>query len=149
MVAAMSQLLQLRATDRVLEIGTGSGYQTAILATLAEHVTTIERIDTLAESASRTLQSLGFYNVDVRIGDGTLGYVEGGPYDAIIITAAAPGVPNALKQQLVDSGRLICPVGTRKMQHMVRVMREGNAFRERTGAGCVFVPLIGEQGWDN
>ncbi|MDZ4858793.1 MAG: protein-L-isoaspartate(D-aspartate) O-methyltransferase [Candidatus Hydrogenedentes bacterium] len=147
MVAAMTQLLELQPADRVLEIGTGSGYQTAVLATIARHVTTIERIGALAQSAAETLHSLGFTNVNFRIADGTLGFEPDGPYDAIIVTAAAPSLPLVLKQQLADRGRLVCPVGNRKIQRLVRVVRNGNSFRERFGVGCVFVPLIGEHGW--
>ncbi|HRK33208.1 MAG TPA: protein-L-isoaspartate(D-aspartate) O-methyltransferase [Candidatus Hydrogenedentes bacterium] len=147
MVAAMTQLLELRASDRVLEIGTGSGYQAAVLARIASHVTSIERIEALAQRAASVLSSLHFTNVTLRIADGTLGWPEGGPYDAIIVTAGSPSLPESLKLQLGIGGRLICPVGTRELQHLTRVVRTESGFREDTGAGCIFVPLIGKEGW--
>jgi len=149
MVALMTQLLDLSPDDRVLEIGTGSGYQAAILSELADHVYSIERIASLAASARARLRELGKTNVDVLTGDGTRGYPEAAPFDAIIVTAAAPHLPNALREQLADGGRLICPVGPRDVQKLVKVTRNGNNFSEQTSIGCVFVPLIGEHAWSD
>lgn len=147
MVAAMTQLLMLKPQDRVLEIGTGSGYQSAVLATLVSHVYTIERVPELAETARRRLAALEYDNVTVLVGDGTLGHPDAAPYDAILVTAGGPSVPDPLKLQLAESGRLVCPVGTREVQHLVRVTRTGGTFHQEEGVGCVFVPLIGEEGW--
>lgn len=147
MVALMTQLLALKPADRVLEIGTGSGYQAAVLATLAQHVTTVERIASLAEHALDLLQALEYPNVDVHVGDGSLGWPFGAPYDAIVVTAAAPDVPKALCDQLADRGRLVCPVGTRDLQYLVRIVREGARLLEDEGVKCIFVPLIGKEGW--
>lgn len=147
MVAAMTQLLRLHPQDRVLEIGTGSGYQAAVLSKLAARVVTVERIPELAEQAARTLASLGIQNVESKIGDGTLGWPESAPYDAIIVTAAGPAVPAPLKEQLADGGRLLCPVGGRDSQRLVLVARRGDEFTESEGIGCIFVPLIGAEGW--
>lgn len=147
MVAAMTELLAPALTDRVLEIGTGSGYQTAILATLAGHVTSIERFAGLADRAQRLLRALEYRNVTVLVGDGTLGHTGGAPYDAIIFTAAAPRVPAALLEQLADGGRLVGPVGQRDVQRLVRVTRTAAGYREEAGIECVFVPLVGSDGW--
>ena len=147
MVALMTQLLELRPEDRVLEIGTGSGYQSAILSELAQEVITIERHAELALQAQQRLYDLGFLNVQVHVGDGTLGWDPAAPYDAIIVTAASPSIPKALKQQLGHQGRLICPTGDRKAQQLTRVIRCGNAFEQHQSINCVFVPLIGEEGW--
>ncbi|MBM3288536.1 MAG: protein-L-isoaspartate(D-aspartate) O-methyltransferase [Candidatus Hydrogenedentes bacterium] len=147
MVAVMTQLLALRPTDRVLEIGTGSGYQAAVLASLARHVTSVERIAPLAERARATLDALEYTNVDIYTADGTLGWTAGAPYDAIVVTAGAPAVPESLREQLADGGRLVCPAGPRELQYLVRVVREGDRFREDEGIKCVFVPLIGAEGW--
>ena len=147
MVALMTHLLALRPADRVLEIGTGSGYQTAVLATLARHVTTIERLPALADRARATLDALEYTNIDICTGDGTLGWPEGAPYEAIVVTAAAPAVPGALCGQLADGGRLVCPVGPRDLQRLVRVVRVGDRYQEDESIRCVFVPLIGAEGW--
>ncbi|HNR37176.1 MAG TPA: protein-L-isoaspartate(D-aspartate) O-methyltransferase [Candidatus Hydrogenedentes bacterium] len=149
MVAVMTQLLEVGPADRVLEIGTGSGYQSAILSLLAREVITVERVPFLAESARRRLLSLGYENVTVIVGDGTLGYPEKAPYNAIIVTAGSPSVPEALKNQLAPNGRLVCPVGPRDLQHLAVIARTESGFRETTGIGCIFVPLIGEYGWKN
>ncbi|GMU92634.1 MAG: protein-L-isoaspartate O-methyltransferase [Candidatus Hydrogenedentota bacterium] len=147
MVAAMTQMLGLQPHHHVLEIGTGSGYQAAVLAVLAAHVTTVERIPELAEQASRVLAECGYTNARVFVGDGTLGWPENAPYDAILVTAGGPAIPDALKMQLADRGVLVCPVGSREMQRLSRVVRTGDSFREEESIGCVFVPLIGEDGW--
>lgn len=149
MVSAMTEALHLEPTDRVLEIGTGSGYQAAILSLLAKEVISIERIAGLAESASNRLMELGYLNVTVRVGDGTMGCPHLGPYDAIIVTAAGPDVPPALKEQLAERGRLVCPVGSRDTQRLAIIRRTAAGFQEEPGMGCMFVPLIGADGWPN
>lgn len=147
MVAAMTQLLELEPTDHILEVGTGSGYQAAILATLGRDVVTIERVPRLADAARRRLRALGYGNVTVVDGDGTLGFPVNAPYNAIIVTAGGPAVPEALKTQLAVGGRLVCPVGPREIQHLAVVRRTETNFQERLDIGCVFVPLIGAEGW--
>lgn len=147
MVGVMTDLLALTPADRVLEIGTGSGYQAAILAELAAEVVSIERRDALARTARKRLAALGYANVTVLSGDGTRGCPERGPFDAIVVTASGPRVPDSLRDQLADAGRLVCPAGPREMQTLVKVVRHGNAFVETTGIQCIFVPLIGAEGW--
>jgi protein-L-isoaspartate(D-aspartate) O-methyltransferase len=149
-VALMTEALALKGTEKVLEIGTGCGYQTAILAELAERVFSIERIASLAHRAQRTLDSLHYYNVLIRVGDGTYGWSEEAPFDAIITTAGAPKVPATLTGQLAVGGRLIIPVGSRSSQTLMRVTRlsgEENALKMEDICGCRFVALIGEHGW--
>jgi protein-L-isoaspartate(D-aspartate) O-methyltransferase len=147
MVAMMTEALQLQGHERVLEIGTGSGYQAAILSRLAIVVFSIERIPELAAQARATLAIAGITNVHVLVGDGSLGLPEHGPYDAIVVTAASPKVPPALVDQLTLSGRLIIPVGDRHEQTLMRLtMTDDGPHLERLG-GCRFVPLIGQQGW--
>jgi len=149
-VAAMTEALEPAAGDRVLEIGTGSGYQAAILARLVSRVYTVERLPELAKGARERLQELRFSNVEVREGDGTLGWPEHAPYDGIIVTAGAPEVPDALKRQLREGGRLVIPVGPYpRLQELVRVRRMGKEswWTENLG-GVQFVPLIGKEGWD-
>ena len=146
-VAVMTELLQILPGDRVLEIGGGSGYQAAILGTLAQDVISIERIPDVAEMAKENLSGAGITNVTIVIGDGTLGYPAKAPYDAILITAAAPDVPPPLIGQLAEGGRLVAPVGSRDLQELVRcTKKEGTVTREYFG-GVVFVPLLGEYGW--
>jgi protein-L-isoaspartate(D-aspartate) O-methyltransferase len=147
MVAVMTAALRLAPSDRVLEIGTGSGYQAAVLAHLAGSIVSIERHAPLADAARARLEALGLTNVTVIVGDGTEGYAAGAPYDAILVTAGAPHVPAALRDQLADGGRLVVPVGTAWHQDLVLVERRGASFREMPGEGCVFVPLIGRDGW--
>jgi protein-L-isoaspartate(D-aspartate) O-methyltransferase len=147
MVALMTQLLRLRPDDRVLEVGAGSGYQAAVLASIAQEVVSVERIAPIARTAATRLKDLGYLNVEVCVGDGTLGWPAGAPYDAIIVTAGSPTLPAALKGQLADGGRLVCPVGPREMQQLVRVTRTGDQFTHEEGIGCIFVPLIGDEGW--
>lgn len=149
MVAVMTEALDLSEGDRVLEVGTGSGYQTAILSSLSKGVWTIERIPPLLEEARRVLRELGMDNVHLRSGDGTLGWPEEGPFDAILVTAGSPGVPESLKAQLSpDGGRLVIPVGDRFIQDLVRVRRNGDDFREERLLACRFVPLVGAEGWE-
>ena len=147
MVAIMTATLGVEPSDRVLEIGTGSGYQTAILARLAREVISIERHEALAERAAATMKELGITNVEIVTGDGSRGYAATQPYDRILVTAGAPAVPDSLKAQLSDGGRLVIPVGPGRFQHLILVERNGAAFTETEGEGCVFVPLIGAEGW--
>lgn len=148
MVAVMTEMLELEPGDRVLEIGTGSAYQAAVLAELAAEVISIERNEHLAECARDCLRQLGYANVTVIDGDGTLGYPPRAPYDAIIVTAAGPSVPQSLKGQLAVGGRLVCPVGARDIQTLVTISRAEAGFEEESGISCVFVPLVGAEGWE-
>ena len=148
MVARMTELLAPRPGDRILEIGTGSGYQAAILAALGARVTTIERHEDLGATARDRLAELGFGDsVDVRVGDGSLGLPDEGPWDGIIVTAAAPDISQVLREQLADGARLVIPVGPRDRQILTVVRRHGNEWTERPDGACVFVPLVGEGGW--
>jgi protein-L-isoaspartate(D-aspartate) O-methyltransferase len=147
MVGAMTAALAPTAEHRVLEIGTGSGYQTAILACLATEVVSIERHATLAARAAEHLAELGISNVRIIMGDGTKGYPSGAPFPRILVTAAAPVIPEPLKEQLADGGRLVLPVGRSGFQRLLIVTRLGNTYQARAGQGCVFVPLIGRHGW--
>jgi protein-L-isoaspartate(D-aspartate) O-methyltransferase len=147
MVAAMTEALGLTGGERVLEVGTGSGYQTAVLAELAREVISLERLPELAAAARRRLDGLGYRNVQVIVGDGSLGYPAAAPYDAILVTAGAPQVPEALKAQLSSGGRLVIPVGPRAHQDLYIIRRERDAFVSAIRESCVFVPLVGEQGW--
>jgi protein-L-isoaspartate(D-aspartate) O-methyltransferase len=146
-VALMLQEARVGPQDRVLEVGTGSGYSTAVLAHLAREVYSIERHKTLFEEARERLTSLGYRNVHLRHGDGTMGWPEHAPYDAIIVTAAAPEVPEPLKEQLAEGGRLVIPIGTRDSQVLVRLIRRGDRIERRTLGEVRFVPLIGEHGF--
>ncbi|MCL4503524.1 MAG: protein-L-isoaspartate(D-aspartate) O-methyltransferase [Deltaproteobacteria bacterium] len=146
-VALMTELLEITETDRVLEVGTGSGYQAAILAELAAEVFSIDRVGGLADQARQVLDSLGYTNIKIRVGDGTLGWPEEMPFDAIIVTAGAPKVPRPLTEQLALGGRLVIPVGDVWSQTLtcVRKTREGLKFEYH--GGCRFVRLIGKYGW--
>jgi protein-L-isoaspartate(D-aspartate) O-methyltransferase len=147
-VALMVQALELRGDEKVLELGTGSGYEAAILAELAQKVVTVECIPELAEAAKQVLDKLGYSNIEVHVAGKTLGWLEGAPYDAIIVSAGAPTVPQVLLEQLTWNGRLVIPVGSRWQQELLRVtkLRKGNEI-ENLG-GCYFVPLIGEGAWE-
>jgi protein-L-isoaspartate(D-aspartate) O-methyltransferase len=147
MVAMMTAALQLYGHERVLEIGTGSGYQAAILSRLAVVVFSIERIPELAAQARATLAMAGIMNVHIFVGDGSLGLPEHGPYDAVVVTAASPKVPPALVDQLKPAGRLIIPVGDRHEQTLIRLTATSNGPQVERLGGCRFVPLIGQQGW--
>jgi protein-L-isoaspartate(D-aspartate) O-methyltransferase len=146
-VAVMTELLLVQPEDTVLEIGSGSGYQAAILSRLAKSVITIERIPEVAEMARSNLSGIGITNVTVVTGDGTMGYPEKAPYHAILITAATPTIPPPLIDQLAEGGRLVAPVGSRDLQELVRLTKKaGQPVRELFG-GVVFVPLLGVHGW--
>jgi protein-L-isoaspartate(D-aspartate) O-methyltransferase len=146
-VALMTELLELEGDERVLEIGTGSGYQAAVLAELCQKVFTIERVKTLADKARATLDRLGYKNVVMKVYDGTYGWKEMSPFDAIIVTAAAPDVPDTLVEQLKDGGRLVIPVGERYTQVLLKVTKSPSGTVTKTSIPCVFVPLIGAKGW--
>ena len=148
MVALMTELLQLNGSEKVLEIGTGSGYQAAILATIASRVYTVERIRPLALRARKALDSIGLLNVNIKVGDGTDGWQEESPFDAILVTAGAPEIPDILISQLNVGGKLVIPVGDQLEQTLVRVIKnaDGSIIRERSVA-CRFVKLIGKHGW--
>ena len=147
MVAWMSELLAPGEGDRVLEIGTGSGYQAAILCELAAEVISVERFPELAREAEERLASLGYRNIAIHVGDGTLGWPARAPYDGIIVTAGAPSVPGPLMQQLRDGGRLVIPVGPSGMQMLNLITRHGDDFEVSEKGSCVFVPLTGKLGW--
>ena len=147
-VAVMTEAVRLCPHDRVLEIGTGSGYAAAVLSVIVAEVYTIERLGELAESARKRLAELGYSNVHVRHGDGSLGWPEHAPYDAIIVTASGPDVPTALLEQLAIGGRLVMPIGKLDHQRLVRVERTGpERYTREILEPVVFVPLIGAQGW--
>jgi protein-L-isoaspartate(D-aspartate) O-methyltransferase len=147
MVAVMTQSLDLKGVERVLEIGTGSGYQAAILSVLCRKVYTVERIAALMERARETLQEQDYKNISFRTGDGTRGWPEEAPFDGIIVTAGAPETPRILQSQLAEGGRLVIPTGPRYAQTLYKVTRKGNHFIEEDITGCVFVPLVGDFGW--
>ena len=148
MVAYMTEALGLTGGEKVLEIGTGSGYQTAVLSLLAEKVYSVERIPELAARARRILDRLNYSNVVIRVGDGTIGWPEEAPFDAIIVTAAAPRIPPAYIEQLSPGGRLVIPVGGELSQELLRVTRaEDGSLKEEDLGGCRFVKLIGREGW--
>jgi protein-L-isoaspartate(D-aspartate) O-methyltransferase len=149
MVALMTQALELNGEESVLEIGTGSGYQTAILGELARKVYSVERVPSLTGKARSILDSLGYRNILVKLSDGTLGWEEHAPYDRILVTAGAPSVPGPLLDQLAPGGILVIPVGGNSVQELVRVRKrpDGTTFEEKMG-GCVFVRLVGRHGWE-
>jgi protein-L-isoaspartate(D-aspartate) O-methyltransferase len=146
-VATICALLGLEGHERVLDVGTGSGYQAAVLAELAAEVVTIERVPALAEQARERLLEAGYPNVEVRVGDGSLGVPERAPFDAIAVAAAAPSVPRALYEQLSDRGRLVLPRGSRRGQDLVLVLRTPDGPAERRSISCRFVPLVGDEGF--
>ena len=148
MVALMTTALEVRAGARVLEIGTGSGYQTAVLAALGTHVVSVERIARLAERARLVLGLLDYTNVRVEVGDGGLGWLPGAPYDAILVTAGAPQIPRPLLEQLAPDGRLVLPMGEDELQSLVRLRRGKTGLAEEYLGECRFVKLRGSYGWD-
>lgn len=150
MVARTLELAGVPADGRALDIGTGSGYQAALLGELAKEVVTIERIPSLAESARAKLAELGYDNVEVVVGDGSVGYADRAPYDAIVGAAAAPSAPETLKRQLAIGGRLVLPIGSRTMQRLTVVRRvSAEEFTLEEFEGCIYVPLVGAEGWSS
>ena len=147
MVAVMSELMGLSGTERVLEIGTGSGYQAAVLAELCEKVYTVERIKVLADRARATLDRLGYRSVAIKVYDGTYGWKDMAPFDAIIVTAGSPDIPGPLVEQLKEGGRMVIPVGERYEQMLIKVIKTPEGFVTDRNIPCVFVPLIGNHGW--
>lgn len=147
MVALMTEALELAGNEKVLEIGTGSGYQTAILAEIAPNVFSIEKIRSLATRARATLDDLGYYNVAIQVGDGTLGWSEHAPFDAILVTAGAPAVPQPLVEQLSIGGRLVIPLGDEQSQVLKRFRRTATGLEEEQLGECRFVKLCGKYGW--
>jgi protein-L-isoaspartate(D-aspartate) O-methyltransferase len=147
MVGLMTQALELTGGERVLEIGTGSGYQAAVLAHLASRVYSVERIKPLADRARELLDRLKLFNVVIKVFDGTFGWLEEAPFDAIIVTAAAPAVPQPLIDQLKEGGRLVAPVGDRLDQRLVKLVKRSSGSRTTVLTDCTFVPLIGAHGW--
>lgn len=147
-VALMTEALELTPRDKVLEIGTGSGYQTAILASLCDWVYSVERIRSLALKARRVLDELRLYNVSIKIGDGTEGWPEHAPYQAILVTAGAPEIPLPLKEQLAEGGRLVIPVGDRFSQSLYKLVKRKEEFHQEDLGGCRFVDLVGKYGWN-
>lgn len=148
MVALMTELLEIQSEDKILEIGTGSGYQTAILAELAKEVYTIERIEKLSLDAQRILNSMGYKNIFLKVGDGTLGWKEFSPFQKILVTAAAESPPSPLLDQLASGGRMVIPLGDRFSQTLTLVEKRGRDVTMKEICGCIFVPLIGLYGWD-
>lgn len=147
-VALMTEALELQGGEKVLELGAGSGYQAAILAELTAQVFTIERIPSLAQAADLVLSSLGYTNVQVRVADGTLGWSEEAPFDAILVTAGSPQIPPPLVEQLAMGGRLVIPVGNSYTQTLTRVRRAPEGLKHEYLGGCRFVKLIGKHGWE-
>lgn len=148
-VALMVQALELKRGEQVLELGTGSGYEAAILAELAHKVVTVEHIPELAESAKQVLDELGYSNIEIHVAGNTLGWPAGAPYDSIIVSAGAPSVPEVLLEQLAWGGRLVIPVGSRWQQDLLKVTKLKKGNRIDNLGGCYFVPLIGEGAWEN
>ncbi len=146
-VAQMTEALELVGPERVLEVGTGSGYQTAILAELAARVFSIERVRSLYLRARKILEQLRYFNVAIRLSDGSLGWSEEGPFEAIIVTAGAPDLPEPLVKQLADGGRLVIPIGDRYNQMLMKVVKEGDMLNQEDLGACRFVPLVGSYAW--
>jgi protein-L-isoaspartate(D-aspartate) O-methyltransferase len=149
MVAIMTELLELSAVETVLEIGTGSGYQAAILAELCKEVYSIERLTPVADRAIHTLDALNYKNIHVQVGDGTRGWPAKAPFDRIMITAASPKIPDPLIEQLEVNGILLLPIGTRHAQQLLKVRKKQSGLTEEYHTPCVFVPLVGKYGWEN
>ena len=146
-VALMTEALELSGKERVLEVGTGSGYQTAILALLARWVVSVERHQSLIDSASQILNSLGYKNIEIHPAQEKLGWKEGAPYDGIIVTAGAPKAPQGLLDQLADGGRLVIPVGSRYEQQLLQIIKRKGQLTTKNLGGCRFVPLIASEAW--
>ncbi len=152
-IAIMIQLLQIQETNSVLEIGTGSGYQTAILSALTKEVYTIERLEGLAIRAKATLKKLNYLNIHYKIGDGTKGWLKAYPprkeFDRIIVSAASPLIPSSLVEQLAENGRLVIPVGEKTFQRLILVEKRNGEIKTSYHGDCTFVPLIGDEGWQS
>lgn len=149
-VARMTELLELKPESRVLEIGAGSGYQTAVLAKVAGQVYSIERIAALAREAQTRIRELGIYNATVKCFDGTLGWAANAPYDGVLVAAGGPNVPEPLVTQLKVGGRLVVPIGdTRESQRLIRVIKTATGSTQEDHGACAFVPLIGQHGWNS
>jgi protein-L-isoaspartate(D-aspartate) O-methyltransferase len=146
-VALMTEALMLTGSEKVLEIGTGSGYQAALLSLLARHVVTVERIAPLAGAAAQRLRALGYTNVEVHVADDVIGWPPSAPYDGIIVTAAAPDIPLPLLHQLAVGGRLVIPVGSRDLQELVRIVKTPEGAQRHNLGPCRFVPLLGRGAW--
>jgi len=147
-IALMTEMLQLKGNEKVLEIGTGSGYQAAILSQIAKEVYTVEKIEPLGLKAERLFKELGYENIKVKIGDGTEGWSEYAPYDGIIVTAGSPQIPKPLIEQLSENGRIVIPTGDSFSQDLIAGEKIKGELIKRTICGCVFVPLIGKYGWE-
>lgn len=148
MVALMTELLDVHPEHTVLEIGTGSGYQTAILAEIAQEVYTVERFGSLADSARKRFEELQYTNIAVHVGDGTLGWAEHAPYNRILVTAGAPSIPDPLKEQLAEGGKFVIPVGSRISQMLHVITKQDGQLQTTTSCPCVFVRLVGQSGWE-
>jgi protein-L-isoaspartate(D-aspartate) O-methyltransferase len=148
MVAIMTELLELKGNEKVLEVGTGSGYQAAILAELSKEVYTIERFAVLVEEAEKRFHFLGYNNIHISVGDGTLGWKEEAPFDRVMITAATPEIPEPIMGQLSAEGIIVAPVGERFSQQLIKVKKSKGRILEERHTPCVFVPLVGKYGWD-
>jgi protein-L-isoaspartate(D-aspartate) O-methyltransferase len=149
MVALMTEAMELKGKERVLEIGAGSGYQTAILAELVQEVYSVERIRSLAIRSRKLLYELGYFNVEIKIFDGTYGWAEKGPFDAIIVTAGSPDIPQPFYDQLSMGGRLVIPVGDAHVQDLFRIAKTKEGIKKEDFGGCRFVKLIGRYGWED
>jgi protein-L-isoaspartate(D-aspartate) O-methyltransferase len=147
-IALMTEALELTGSEKVLEVGTGSGYQAAILAELSQQVITVERLPILAEKAKNVLDSLGYTNIEIHIAEETLGWKSGAPYQAIMVTAAAPNVPSELINQLAIGGRMVIPVGSRYVQELCKITKRQDKNQVRNLGGCRFVSLIGKDAWE-
>ena len=148
MVALMTECLGLGGKEKVLEIGTGSGYQAAVLAELATEIYTIERVEKLRNRAGEILKACGYTNIQLKVGDGSKGWPEFSPYDGIIVTAGSPDIPRPLTEQLAEGGRLVIPVGGCYSQDLVIMEKKGGELKRKDVCGCVFVPLVGKYGWE-
>ena len=148
-VAEMTQALQLSKNDRVLEIGTGSGYQAAVLSKIVSRVYTIERIHSLLINARKLFDELHYFNIITKYSDGTCGWRDQSPFDAIIITAGAPKIPKIIVDQLADGGRMVMPVGSQHLQELILIQKDQNGISQTNLGGCRFVKLVGEHGWPN
>jgi protein-L-isoaspartate(D-aspartate) O-methyltransferase len=147
MVAVMTELLEPEYKNKVLEIGTGSGYQAAVLAEIVKEVYTVERLASLSERAKQRVRELGYENIFFKVGDGTLGWPEESPFDRIIITAGAPEIPDTLISQLAEGGIIVAPVGSRYSQVLIKGVKKKGSLVTISSVPCVFVPLVGEKGW--